>query len=100
MWNVYFVKCKDGSLYTGISSDIERRLAQHNGLLAGGARYTAARRPVELVYVEQAEDRSAASKREYVLRKLTRAKKLALADTYLKEQANGSETAEAKPARR
>jgi putative endonuclease len=74
-WWVYWVHCADDSFYTGITTDLERRVNQHNGKVAGGARYTSARRPVTLVYSEKSEDRSSASKREYVLRKITNSKK-------------------------
>ena len=47
-WTVYVLECADGTLYTGIASDLDRRLRQHNGLLAGGPRYTSGRRPVRL----------------------------------------------------
>jgi putative endonuclease len=89
MWYVYVVKCKDSTYYTGITTNIERRVRQHNGLLAGGARYTSARRPVELAYLEQAQDRSVASKREYQVRKLTRQQKQQLVQRYLTEAGNG-----------
>ncbi|TXR54584.1 GIY-YIG nuclease family protein [Reinekea thalattae] len=96
MWFVYLVRCSDQSLYTGITNNIERRLKQHNGLLAGGARYTAARRPVTLVYQEQAADRSQASKREYQLRKLSRDKKIQLIEDHAKGVHHGkTETPEA-----
>jgi len=74
-WWVYFVECRDGTLYTGISTNLDRRLAQHNGDQAGGAKYTKSRRPVRLVYAEPCDDRSAASRREYQLRKLPKAGK-------------------------
>jgi putative endonuclease len=74
-WVVYLVRCRDNTLYTGITNALERRIDQHNGLRVGGAKYTAARRPVTLVYWEACADRSAASKREYVLRKYPRQKK-------------------------
>lgn len=48
-WLVYLLECADGTLYCGITRDMERRLAQHNGALAGGARYTRGRRPVCLL---------------------------------------------------
>ena len=67
------VKCCDGTLYTGITNDLERRLQAHNQGTA--SKYTRVRRPVTLVYREGAVDRSAASKREYALKKLTRAQK-------------------------
>ncbi|MDN3647357.1 GIY-YIG nuclease family protein [Reinekea marina] len=85
-WWVYFVKCADNSLYTGITTDLNRRVRQHNGELVGGARYTQARRPVELVYAEPCENRSKASAVEYQLRKLPKLKKQALIQTYIREQ--------------
>ena len=77
-WRVYIVRCADGSLYTGVAMDIARRVAQHNGALANGARYTRSRRPVNLVYQERAANRSAACKREYAIKQLGRREKLAL----------------------
>lgn len=77
-WFVYLLHCADGSLYTGITVNMERRLAQHNGAQPGGAKYTSGRRPVTLVYLEEQENRQAASRRERQLRQLPRAAKLAL----------------------
>ena len=77
-WQVYIVRCADGSLYTGIARDVARRVAEHNGEGRLGASYTRARRPVRLVYQEPAADRSAASRREYQIKQLSRAEKLAL----------------------
>ncbi len=77
-WYVYIVECVDGSLYTGIAKDLERRLAQHNGELAGGSRYTSGRRPVALIWSDLATDRSAASRREAAIKKLSRVDKLRL----------------------
>lgn len=77
-WFVYMLRCKDGTLYTGITTDVERRVNEHNGNGKLGAKYTAARRPVTLVYSEPAADKSEASSREYAVRTLSRAKKLAL----------------------
>ena len=74
---VYIVKCSDDTLYTGIATDIQRRLAEHNNS-EKGAKYTRVRRPVELVYSEVCEDRSGASKREYAIKKLPRKAKLEL----------------------
>ncbi|WP_242344464.1 GIY-YIG nuclease family protein [Anaeromyxobacter terrae] len=75
-WHVYVLRCGDGSLYTGATNDVERRVARH---AAGeGARYTRARLPVVLVYSERAGDRSAALRREAALKRLTRTEKLAL----------------------
>ena len=75
-WAVYIVKCVDGTLYTGISNDVPKRIEVHNA--GKGAKYTKPRLPVVLVYCEMAEDRSAASKREAVLKKLSRLQKLEL----------------------
>jgi len=76
-WQVYIVRCQDGSYYTGITTDLARRIAEHNST-SGGARYTRPRRPVSLVYAETAPDRSAACRREYQVRHLTPAMKRAL----------------------
>jgi len=76
-WHVYIVQCSDDSLYTGISTDIARRILEHNNSKKG-AKYTKTRRPVNLVYSEQHTDRSEASKREYYIKKLTRKDKLNL----------------------
>lgn len=77
-WQVYIVRCADGSLYTGITRDVERRIAEHNGDGAAGANYTRSRRPVALVYREAATDRSQASRREHAIKSLSRAEKLLL----------------------
>ena len=71
------LRCGDGSLYTGITNDLPRRLARHNAGTASA--YTRARRPVHLVFQERHPDRSAALRREAAVRRLTRAEKLALA---------------------
>lgn len=80
-WQVYIVRCADDSLYTGIARDLERRIAEHNADNGQGASYTRSRRPVTLVYQEAAADRSAASKREYRIKQLSRAEKLALIES-------------------
>jgi len=80
-WHVYMVRCRDHTLYTGIAKDLAGRVAAHNAP-RGGARYTRARQPVELVYAEPAESRSAATKREYRLRRLPLAAKTALIEEY------------------
>lgn len=74
---VYILKCSDSSLYTGSTTDLEKRLYEHNNLKSG-AHYTKIRRPVELVYSEELETLSLARKREVVLKKLTREEKIAL----------------------
>ncbi len=68
MYYVYMLECADGTLYTGITTDLERRLEEHNSS-DKGAKYTRARRPVNLVYSEKYPDRSSASKREYAIKK-------------------------------
>jgi len=75
-WFVYVVRCRDGSLYTGISTDVEARIARHNE--GAGARYTRARRPVRLLYVERKRSRSNALRREAAIKSLSRAEKLEL----------------------
>ena len=77
-WQVYIVRCVDGTLYAGIARDVEKRIAEHNADKGAGANYTRSRRPVVLVYQEAAADRSTASKREYQIKQLSRAEKLAL----------------------
>lgn len=74
-WWVYIVRCRDGSLYTGIARDVERRIGEHNAHDRLGARYTRARRPVVLVYREALATRSEASKREAQIKRLTRGEK-------------------------
>lgn len=72
---MYLVRCTDWSLYTGVTVDVLHRVEAHNGTHAGGAKYTRSRRPVTLVYVEAAESRSAALRRERAIKGMTRAKK-------------------------
>ena len=73
-WYVYLLRCADGSLYAGITTDLERRLAEHNAEKTG-AKYTRARRPVRLVWSESATDRAVASRAEHALRTLSRREK-------------------------
>lgn len=77
-YTVYVVQCADGSLYTGITTDIDRRIREHNGIEPGGAKYTQARRPVTLVYATGAPDRAAATQEEYRIKRLSRQEKLRL----------------------
>jgi len=74
---VYILECSDQTLYTGITTDVDKRLEEHN-TSDKGAKYTKVRRPVRLLYCEDAPDRSSASKREYAIKKLTRREKLKL----------------------
>ncbi|MBQ7565573.1 MAG: GIY-YIG nuclease family protein [Oscillospiraceae bacterium] len=80
-WFVYLLRCEDGSLYAGITTDPERRLKEHTaGRGSGGARYTALKKPVGFAALWEAPDRPAASKLEYRLKKLSHGKKQRLAD--------------------
>lgn len=76
-WFVYILHCADNTLYIGITTDVTRRVNQHNSAKIG-AKYTRMRRPVSLVYQEQVADRSAAAKREYELKQLSRTEKITL----------------------
>ena len=75
-WQVYIILCTDNSLYTGITTDLERRLSQHGGKL--GAKYFRGRKPQQVVYLETGHTRSSASRREADIKKLGRANKLRL----------------------
>lgn len=77
-WTVYILRCADGSLYTGVTRDVFRRVEEHNASGRLAARYTRARRPVVLVYRETVRTRSAACRREYRIKQMTRSDKLAL----------------------
>ena len=79
-WTVYLLRCRDGTLYCGATTDLARRVATHNA--GKGAKYTARRRPVRLVWSEPCADRSAALRREHAVKALTRREKLALAATF------------------
>jgi putative endonuclease len=76
MWYIYILECRDSSLYTGITTDVNRRLLEHNS--GKGAKYTRSRRPVKIRAVFEAESRSAAAKEEYRIKKLSRKDKLKL----------------------
>lgn len=75
MYYLYILKCADKTLYTGITTDLKRRLKEHNSSYLG-AKYTRARRPVKLVYTKKFRNRSTASKAEAKFKKLTRPEKL------------------------
>ncbi len=77
-WFIYIVQCSDDSFYTGITTDIQRRINEHNQNSGKGARYTRARQPVALVYQERAINRAEASRREYAIKQLSRHAKLIL----------------------
>lgn len=78
-WFVYILRCADGSLYTGITTDVRRRCQQHNAGTA--SRYTRCRLPVKVVYQEPQPNRSSALKRELTIKEMTRKAKLALIRT-------------------
>ena len=78
---VYIVRCADGTFYTGWTTDVARRVAQHNA--GRGARYTRMRRPVVLVYREETPDRSTAMRREVAIKRLDRERKERLVEPHL-----------------
>ena len=80
MWYVYIVECSDGTLYTGISTNVNKRIIAHNK--GKGAKYTSTRKPVVLRALFEAIDRCSASKEEYRIKQLSREAKLKLCDIY------------------
>ncbi len=72
-WFVYILRCSDGTLYTGVTDDVQRRLAAHRA--GKGAKYTRGRGPLELVYTQEQPDKSTALRRELQIKKLTRPQK-------------------------
>jgi predicted GIY-YIG superfamily endonuclease len=83
MWVVYIVECADRSLYTGITNDLEQRMAAHRA--GKGAKYTKHRRPLTLRYTEAADSKGAALRREAAIKSFDRAAKLTLIDSYKKQ---------------
>lgn len=79
-WYVYMLRCADGSLYTGITTDVERRFAAHQS--GRGAKYTRSHPPLAVVYREQCADKGAALRREAAIKKLPRERKQKLAEGY------------------
>ena len=77
MWHVYMLKCADGTFYTGITTDLERRVAEHN-TSKKSAKYTRGRRPVELIYSREMKNKAQASKEEYRIKQLSREEKAKL----------------------
>ncbi|MFH1326337.1 MAG: GIY-YIG nuclease family protein [Candidatus Falkowbacteria bacterium] len=77
MWYTYILQCKGGSFYTGVTTDLKRRVEEHNSSTLG-AKYTRGRRPVKLVYSSSSKDKSEALKEEFRIKKLSRAEKNAL----------------------
>ena len=77
-WKLYILRCGDGTLYTGITTDVEKRLEAHRN--GKGAKYTRGRAPLDLVYREECGDHSAALKREAEIKKMSREEKLKLTE--------------------
>jgi putative endonuclease len=84
-WFVYMLQCADGTFYTGITTDLQRRLKEHNAAKTG-AKYTRVRRPVDLVFQQEVADRSSAAKYEYQIKQLSRSEKLKLIKQNVSEQ--------------
>lgn len=78
LYTVYILECQDGTLYTGITTDLVRRFAEHVAGKGKGSNYTRAKKVLRIVYQEKCADRSAASKREAAIKKMSRAEKLGL----------------------
>ncbi len=81
MYYVYMLECEDGTIYTGITTDVERRFQEH--MSGSASHYTSAKKAKKIVYTEAQRDRSAASKREAQIKRLSREQKLALVDGLL-----------------
>lgn len=84
---VYILRCRDGSLYTGWTNDLKKRIAEHNK--GKGAKYTRSRLPVQAVYLEVHDESQEARKREAAIKKLTRRAKLRLIEDYEKKTPKG-----------
>jgi putative endonuclease len=90
---VYIVRCNDDTLYTGYTTDLVKRMDEHNGKgatpteLSAGAKYTRSRRPVQLKYFEECNNRSEAQSREYAIKQLSRPQKLDLVNSKMKKRA-------------
>ena len=95
LWTVYILECADGTLYTGITDDLERRLRAHSE--GRGAKYTRGRGPLKLRYLERVPDKSSALKRECALKRLRRQEKLALISENAKNNKDLLAIAEKKP---
>ena len=83
-WLIYILKCGDGSLYCGITNNLEKRLKQHKGEIKGGAKYTRSHWPCKLVYKEKSRSRSEALQREAMIKKMSKVEKQTLINS-LKE---------------
>ena len=81
-WLIYILKCRDNSLYCGITNNIEKRLKQHDGEIKGGAKYTRSHWPCKLVYKEKSESRSEALQREMVIKIMSKVEKQTLISSF------------------
>ena len=81
-WLIYILECRNGSLYCGITNNIEKRLKQHKGEIIGGAKYTRSHWPCKLVYKEKSASRSQALKREAIIKKMSKVEKQTLINSY------------------
>ena len=81
-WLIYILECRDGSLYCGITNDIEKRLKQHKGEIKGGAKYTRSHWPCKLVYEEKSASRSEALQREVIIKKMSKVEKQTLVNSF------------------
>ena len=86
-WLIYILECRDGSLYCGITNNLEKRLKQHTGEIKGGAKYTRSHRPCQLVYKEKSRSRSDALQREVIIKKMSKVEKQTLINS-LKENSS------------
>ena len=84
---IYILECRDGSLYCGITNNLEKRLKQHKGEIIGGAKYTRSHWPCKLVYKEKSASRSEALQREIVIKKMSKVEKQTLVNSF-KEDIN------------
>ena len=82
IWLIYILECRDGSLYCGISNNIEKRLKQHKGEIKGGAKYTHSHWPCKLVYEEKSASRSEALQREVIIKKMSKVEKQTLISSF------------------
>ena len=81
-WLIYILKCRDSSLYCGITNNIEKRLKQHKGEIKGGAKYTRSHWPCKLVYKEKSASRSGALQREVIIKKMSKVEKRTLISSF------------------
>ncbi len=87
-WYVYLARCSDDSLYCGITTDLERRFKEHNGELAGGAKYTKSKRPVQLCVYAICDSRKSASQLEARVKALPRLEKITALQNYVEDNSD------------